>query len=746
MLGTIHSLSFIWKLVLSFGVARLLAVGLLSFLIFVRVLDPGPVELLRLKVFDFYQQLKPRLSIESPVVIVDIDEASLTEYGQWPWPRTLVADLVSKISASGSAAIGMDVIFAEHDRTSPAHVAERYVKLSPSARAELNGAPDHDELMADVIARSRVVLGESTLIDAEVTPDLSEVPPTSYASLGGDPNPFLLSFPSLLPNIPVLEKAAAGRGMLTIKPDIDGIIRRIPLVMLVSERVMPALALDLLRVASGKNGILIKLDQSGITSIVLSGIDIPTDRHARLWIYFSPHDSERYISAKDIMSGRIDQNYLAGKLALVGTSASGLFDNHATPLEAAMPGVEIHAQAIENILTGSFLHQPYFIAGSEILATIVVSLAIIILMPVLGPLMVLGLGAFVSSSAVAASWYMFDVERILVDVSFPFVTTFSVFLLLAFFNYYRDALQKQQVRDAFSQYLSPALVEELADNPERLTLGGQSKELSVLFSDVRGFTTISESFSVDPQGLTRLMNRFLTPLSNAIIDEKGTIDKYMGDAVMAFWNAPLDDLEHAEHACAAGLEMLEQTRLLNIEMREQAERNNEIYRPLIVGVGINTGECVVGNMGSEIRFDYSALGDAVNLASRLEGQTKDYGVRAIIGSNTADQVSGRFAILDIDIIRVKGKEEPVKIFALLGDHDLAISDAFIQLIKSHHVMLEHYRTGNFSCALRNLQICRKVDELQLLADYYDMLQVRIEGFVENPPMGEWNGVFIALRK
>ena len=734
------------RLVVGFGATRALAGLFLLGLIAVRVWDPGPIELVRLKAFDFYQQLKPREAVERPVVIVDINEESLSKFGQWPWPRTLVARLLKAISDAGSVSTALDIVFPEPDRTSPARVASLIDGLSDGVRAELAKAPDHDRVLADVVSGSRVVLGESVVVDIGAVHDLTAVPKTGYAALGADPLPYLFEFPHLLPNIPELEAAAAGRGMLAIKPDIDGIVRRVPLVMRASGRVMPALSLELVRVATGQKGFLIKADGAGVSSIVIAGLEVPTDRNARLWVHFGPHDESRFVSAIDVLDGRIGADVLGGKLVLVGTSASGLYDNRSTPLEAAMPGVEAHAQTIENILTGTFLHQPNYMLGAEVVATLAVGTAIIILTPVLGPIMVLVMGALVTGSALAASWYMFDQQRVLVDITFPSLATFSVFALLAFTNYYREAKQKLQVRSAFGQYLSPTLVNELAEDPGRLVLGGETREVTILFSDVRGFTAISESFRDDPQGLTRLMNRFLTPFSNAIIERRGTIDKYMGDAIMAFWNAPLDDPDHAVNACRSGLEIQTRNRALNEALKQEAARGGQVYRPLQVGVGINTGTCVVGNMGSELRFDYTVMGDAVNLASRIEGQTKDYGVRAIVGEETAARVADRFALIELDLIRVLGKDEPVRIYALLGDQEMAGSEPFGVLKAAQQAFLGHYRGRGFNAALQQIDASRAVDGNGALAAYHEVMALRCRAYIDAPPPPDWDGVHVAETK
>jgi adenylate cyclase len=315
-----------------------------------------------------------------------------------------------------------------------------------------------------------------------------------------------------------------------------------------------------------------------------------------------------------------------------------------------------------------------------------------------------------------------------------------VMTVMVFTNYLREEAQRRQIKNAFGRYLSPDLVGELAENPGRLVLGGETREMTILFSDVRGFTSISETFKTDPQGLTRLMNRFLTPLSDAILEKRGTIDKYMGDAIMAFWNAPLDDKDHAKHACEAGLAMIERLGVVNAERKQESEENGDAFMPLKIGIGIGTGEVVVGNMGSEHRFDYSVLGDTVNLASRLEGQSKNYGVTTIVSSQTAELVRGDFALLELDVIRVKGKTEPEVIYALVGPKELAAQSHFSELRHRMSQALTAYRKQAWSDALAALEPCRqKINGFDMTV-FCELYAERIEEFRTNPPPPDWDGV------
>jgi adenylate cyclase len=356
------------------------------------------------------------------------------------------------------------------------------------------------------------------------------------------------------------------------------------------------------------------------------------------------------------------------------------------------------------------------------------------------------LGAIVIAVLIGASWYLYSQHNLLIDFTYPLMTSGSVYLTLMFVNYFKEQRQRQQIRAAFGYYLSPALVEQLARSPEKLVLGGEERRMTILFSDVRGFTTISEQYKHDPQGLTRLMNRFLTPLTNAIIERKGTIDKYIGDAIMAFWNAPLDDSQQESNACEAALEMLARAAKLNHEFKQEADRNGGKYMPLNVGIGVNTGPCVVGNMGSDFRFNYSVLGDTVNVASRLEARTKDYRIPIVIGAQTEQRAKDKFATMEIDRIQVKGKTEPETVFTVLGRAEVRQDAAFRELQDLTARMLRSYREQDWPRALESIELCHKAAEPFGIGALYDMYAERIDAFRRDPPPADWNGVYEAESK
>jgi len=705
-------------------VERLWALAILMLALAVRYWDPAPIEILRYKQFDVAQVLKPAKTPAFKITVVEIDEESLATVGQWPWPRTVVADLILKLRAAGAVVIGFDVLFPEPDRTSPALFLKTLRGLDPELVKLLKRLPDNDAVMATAMGQALVVLGQSGF-ERTVAKNANPPKKAPFGERGADPRPYLLNFPGLVRNIAPLENAARGVGMITVKPELDGVTRRVPLVTRVGADVFPSLAVEMLRVATGGRAYATDTGPSGLTGLILRSVrgqvKVPTDRDGHFWIHFRKSDRSRYVSARDVLSGKVPPALLRGKIVLVGASAVGLRDIKATPLEAAIPGVEAQAFVIENIIAKTFLIRPFWTTGAEIVFTALISLLLIVVVPLLGPIRSLIIGFVGAAASVGGAWYAFDQKGLLLDLTFPGGATFAVYAVLAYMNYVGEERSKRQVRSAFSRYMSPALVEQLADQPGRLVLGGETKELSILFSDIRGFTTISEG--LDASALTGLINDYLTPMTEVILEKDGTIDKYIGDAIMAFWNAPLNDPQHAEHSCRAALGMLEALAVFERGSARLAASGGRPHIPIRIGVGINTGLCSVGNMGSMQRFDYSVLGDPVNLAARLESATKEYGVEIIIGENTQAQVPN-LATMELDLVKVKGKTEASRIFGLFGDESYAASPEFTQLKARNHDMLTAARDEKWAVLDGLITECRSIAGGRL-DSYYDIFQKRM---------------------
>ncbi|VAW10635.1 Adenylate cyclase [hydrothermal vent metagenome] len=731
------------------AILTLLAVAL-------RIWDPTPISQLRLMAFDTYQRLGPRIfTPDLPVRIIDIDDASLKRFGQWPWPRTRLAELVNRLNDLGAAAIGFDFVFSEPDRTSPEEILAELPPGPDLARlAEfLASRRSNDEAFAAAMAKGNVVLG--TVLNTSGG-GATNRPPVGFAYAGDDPRAFVPEYTGVTGNLEVLENAAQGLGMLNWVPDGDQIVRRLPLLGNVDGELYPALTTELLRVAQGAGSYLIKSSganqeeafgaSTGIVALRVGDIVLPTAANGEIWIHYSGQRKARTIPAWKILTGETDAAQIEGRIMLVGTSAPGLFDLRATPIDAAIPGVEVHAEGLEQMIAGTPLIRPDFALAIELGALVVIGLIVAVLIGLAGPQWT-GLVALVALGA--ANWFSWDAfanRGWLIDPVYPSLMTVAIYMAGTVVGYIRTERQRNEVRRAFSYYLAPALVEDLADHPEHLVLGGEERDLTVLFSDIRGFTGISEHMG--PVQLTDFINRFLTPMTEVILERKGTIDKYMGDAVMAFWNAPIDDADHAGNACRAALEMHQRLARLNREFAEEAAagaaQGGLDLPPIRIGIGLNTGSACVGNLGSRQRFAYSAIGDDVNIASRLEGQTKAYGVDTLVSAATA-RAAPAFAFLELDHLKVVGREEPVVVYALLGDPVLAHSPDFGELEAANLEMLAAYRGRKWDQALALIATCAHLGGPPLEL-HYNALAKRVSAFKHRPPGPRWDGSVAARSK
>lgn len=731
------------RLFVGFGILLLLA------LVVLRISDPAPVQSLRLAYFDQLQKWQPRTLEDLPVRVVDIDELSLAKHGQWPWPRDKLADLITRLRSHGAAAVVFDVLFLEPDRLSPKYLlsqpayADILKKLDPAI------LPDNDTIFAKAIAGNQVVLG----VSSTTTSSQGNLPQKAgIVEIGDAPS---LGFPltvGISTPLPDLSAAAEGLASVNMSPyDTAERVRRVPLLWRDAEgQIIPSLALEALRVAFGEKSFLVRglPDQTGVTeSIRVGSLEIPTRSDGSIWVRFRPDHPSLYRSAHEVLTGnsetlRADFN---GRIVLVGTSAAGLLDVRTTSLGENVPGVSIHAQIIEQILQGAFIFRNDSIAGIEILVFLVLGGAILWVMSASGAFYSIISSVSIGILIMTASWLLFKELGVLFDVTLPIFGGVLFFSAMTAFQFFVADREKKMIRTSFSHYVAPALVARLAKNPDQLKLGGERRELSILFTDVRGFTTISESFKEDPTGLTALMNRFLTIMSDSILDKNGTIDKYMGDAIMAFWNAPLDEKDHARLSCASALQMMVDIENLNAT---RSDETGGAAIPINIGIGINTGDCVVGNMGSNKRFDYSALGDPVNLASRLEGQTKSYGVDIIIGASTCALVEHEYAVIELDLIKVKGKLLPEHIYALIGDESVQKTEGFASLKAANEAMIATYRSQDWDGALKAAQQVRAAGvplsvDLNFFASLYEE---RIATFQASPPPKDWDGVFVAISK
>lgn len=688
--------------------------------------------------FDAYQRLQPRPATEPPVVVVDIDERSIAELGQWPWSRETIAVLVDKLREAGSAAVAFDIVFSEPDRLSLVAAAEELRKRGVGVDLSVDlAALDSDKALATAFSRATVAAGLA------LTDEGGKAPPPPKAGFsfgGGDPQDYLPHFAGAVRNLDVLHEAAAGAGFFSFATSGDHVIRTMPVVAVAAGKLFPALGVEALRLATGASGFVIRSNDAsgeggghaGMSAVRVGELIVPTGPDGRMRVYYSGLPNMPVVSAADLVKGRVDGSTIDGRIVLVGTSAIGLRDIVATPVSPAMPGVNVHAEIIDQIVAGVFLEEPDWARGG------------ILFFAFLGGgilIAVAGRSSALASSLVfaalvclflATSWLTFSHLRMVIDPVGAVAALLAVFLVLTPLRLALENREKQFVKSAFGRYLAPALVNRLAEDPHALRLGGETRHLTVLFSDIRGFTTLSEG--MDPQALTGLINDVLTPLTDILLTREATIDKYIGDAIMAFWNAPLDIAKHEEGACRAALDMARAVELLN-------ERRGSAIR---IGIGLNSGDACVGNLGSVQRFSYSALGDSVNLASRIESLTKHYGLTIAVSESTRQAVDG-LAFVEADLVQVKGRSAPVRLYALVGDERVAEGELFRNFAALHHTFLERYRKREFTLARTALSELLQRQNWGL-AELYNLYSERLTMLEAEPPEPSWDGVYVARSK
>jgi adenylate cyclase len=646
----------------SFGKNFMVGPALSVLFIAVAYWDPSPLETLRFKTFDLYQQIKPREQTKLPVVIVEIDEPSLAELGQWPWPRTLLADLTDKIRSAGALVVGFDIVFAEPDRLSPKAVSKALRGVDEGLRGRIEALPGNDEVFAATIARGRVVLGQAATNQDASQSDLAAARKTGVGQRGPDPRRFLDNYPSLVRNIPELEKAAAGLGVSTVLPDADGVVRRVATVYNVRGELFPAFGPEMLRVATGGRQFVIRSDEAGITGAVLTGVAIPTEHNGLSWIRFNAHDPGRFVSAKDVLSGAVPPERLRGHLVLVGASAAGLLDIRATPLGTSMPGVEIIAQWLETVLTGAHLTRPNFMVVVEYGFLLALCLFLAVTVPKVGALISFVIGGGSVLVLIGTSWYFFSAKGVMLGVAYPAIAGFLLYSILIFIKYMREEKQRRQLRHAFNHYVSPDLVSEISADPGRLELGGESRELTFLFTDIAGFTSLTER--TEPAMLVKLLNDYLDPMCRIVMTHGGTIDKIVGDAIHAIFGAPSTMPDHAARAVACALEMDAFARAFEKRKAEEGIKFG------ITRIGVNTGRAVVGNFGGEARFDYTAHGDAINMAARMESVNKYLGTRVCVSGATAEGAPG-VKFRPVGSLVLKGATFGIPAFEPLSEEEFA---------------------------------------------------------------------------
>jgi adenylate cyclase len=645
--------------------------------------DPFIKETARLKSFDLIQQYDTT-TLSEDVVIVEIDEQSIEKYGQWPWKRTVLADVIWRLREAGAGVIVLPILFSEEDR--------------------LGGDMD----LAQALVQNGIVIAQAGTTQAN-----RNAVPRGVAKIG-DPLPWLYEWPGMLGPIPLLGDNVDGVGVVNTTPEIDGVVRRLPLLMRVGEEVYPSVALEVIRVAVGDPSYQVKATEGGVIALRVPKFKtIKTDQYARIWL--------RWNKQFETISITDDFTSVAGKTVIIGNTAEGISTIIATPRgeQYSHTAMAVSLQTVlngENIVrldTATFLE--YVAAG--------VLAVIIILLAGFAPYWLVGAVLLTVWTGTAYGAYFYFVKHLqLWDASWIILVTTITGFHAVFNRFVKEFSLKQQIKKQFGTYLSPDMVAELQKNPDLLKLGGDSRELSIMFTDVRGFTTISEHYGKDVQGLTKIMNRYMTAMTAEILENKGTIDKYIGDAQMAFWNAPLDDSNHAENAVNTAIKMLKSLERFNEEIQQEG------IPAFGMGMGINTAEVVVGNMGSDQRFDYTCLGDGVNLAARLEGQSKNYGVFIVLGEETAKQVDNKIDVFELDCIAVKGKTIGVRIYTVGRETE------------HHRQFLEAYYAGDWDEALKRLD-----DAMEFHPEFHNYYVMMKKRLALGKPV-DWDGTFKATTK
>lgn len=730
--------------------AGIAAVILVAFLEFAHL---PALDRIGLLLFDGYQRVAPRPFEDAAVRVVDIDDESIRRLGQWPWPRTDIAKLTQRLTDAGAAVIAFDIVFSETDRTSPPRIAERMIRDGEHgpAVAALKGFPDHDATLAATFKQAPVVTGYFLLREQGGE---NVVPNVGFAVAGSPPGPAIAHYRNAIQSLQPLREAASGNGFISLAGDRDGIVRTAPLLAEENGQLLPSLALDAIRLAQGAGSITVKTsDASGetsgapgqIVSIRVGAFDVPTTSSGALWLHYTKPHPDRVVPAWKILSGAMSRHELEqifdGRIVFVGTGAIGLRDLISTPLRDHELGVMVHAEAAEQMILGRFLTRPDWAVGLE--RTLLLSLGFIValLLPRLGALKGAATGAVMVAIMVWGSWYAFSTWHYLLDPTYPVIALTLTYVIETGLIFYREERRRSYIHNAFDRYLSPELVKRIANDPGQLELGGEEREMTVLFCDIRGFSRISESLG--PKEIIRFLIGFLTPMCDILLARKATIDKFIGDAILAFWNAPLDDPDQYENAARGALEMV--ARLEDLNREKQAQSGDPWPGEVKIGIGLNAGLCCVGNMGSAQRLSYSLIGDTVNLASRIEGLTKYYGVRIAIGSALQARLPG-FAMLELDRVRVVGRDAPETLYVLLGDETMASTDLFIQIARQHDVMLAKYRMRDWDAAGQLLVSLKAIGAVFGLQQFYALYRARVDELSTNLPDDDWDGVYQAAEK
>ena len=667
-------------------------------LLVLRVSDPTPVQSLRGQVFDSYQQLDEILP-SNDIVLLNFGENTLATFGQYPFPRQYYAQLVVDVASKNSGVLGWTIMFPESDRFGGDEVFGQYLEQN---KVNVQGAR-RNPINFNVLSQTPSVRGIKTSGPHIGTGTVGPVPAKDY----------LLKWPNLVTNISILESVVNGKGVNASAPQPDNQTRTYPLAITVEDRIYPSFAVEMLRVSRGQKSYIVKTSEIGIQEVAVKGVEpIVTQPDGTAYIRFNnSFETIEYTGADSIPD-------LAGKMVIVGVTAEGIANPVPTPRGNLYPQ-QIQAHMLQNFIDGSNITRSQLSAVTELLIALLSMVLIALAVYKLPLLLTAPISLSILGGVAYFSVYKYTGGLVLLDATFPVLSGFLVFTQASFNNFYKQYKLREQIKKQFEHYLAPAMVKKLQKDPSLLKLGGDTRTMTYLFSDIRGFTPISEQFKTDPQGLGHLINRYMTPMTDLVMRKEGTIDKYIGDALMAIWNAPLDVDNHAQLAIETAQEMEVELKKLNKELKADG------LMELGVGIGINTGDAVVGNMGSNQRFDYTVLGDSVNLAARLEAQTKEYGVFFMFTEHTLKQISTPENLTMLDKIAVKGQTDPVTIYTILNDHKYA---------RVVNRMVDSYQNRAWAECSHQIEIIKDHKWNNTLADLY------AERIKQPMPVGDWDGI------
>lgn len=672
------------------------------------------------RVRDFYFKYRGPEKTSDDIVIVDIDEKSIKELGQWPWERDKVAKILSNLSENGAGIIGLDIVFAEADKTSPKRLAKKW-------GIDDKNMPDYDLILAQTIANTPTILGYVLDFDVKSTNEAPQIPAIFIEKNKIDME-FIPHAKGVLCNLKIIQDAGYSSGYMNNIPDETGMIRSVPMLIKYDDEIYPSLALEMYRIAVGASRVITTYSEVGVESIHLDEQLIKSDRFARVHLNFrGASKSYNYISAVDVYNGSVERELIEGKFVLVGTSAYGLMDLRSTPMDSVIAGVEIHANVIDNLLNDDMLMKPYWAEIADIFAIVLISFIVVFLYSRLSILPLTIVYIFSLVAVMYGNYYLLFIEHLILNSIFPLTSMFISLIGILGVNYMFEFRQKEMVKQSFSKKVSKQVMEDLLDNPDSVNLASKEEEVTIYFSDIRGFTTISESLK-SPKRITDFLNYYMDIMVKSVEKNGGTIDKFIGDAIMAYWNAPLKVQNHADKAVKTALFQIEQRDFINKTIKKDFDFEVDY------GIGINTGAVVVGEIGSRGRSDYTIIGDSVNLASRLEGLCKTYKVRLIVSEFTVARLKDEYVIQLLDIVRVKGKSEPVKIYEVLSE---GVADEYKLLELSEYDMArELYIKADFAESKEMFtKLYKRYKKL-----LYKLYEDRCEHLIESG-VAEFDGIF-----